>query len=275
MNWEVSTIYLIIIGLEVCISNYHHKTLYTWRETFTSFFLSIINGLLDLTIRGLYLIILAFIFKFHVFFISNSFVYWVLLFILIDFQFYWLHRVEHFCRLFWAAHVTHHSAEHMNLTVGFRASLMRPLYDFFFFLPLAFIGFRPIDILLMYSISQIWAVFVHTEMVRNLGWLEYIFVTPSHHRVHHASNQKYIDKNMGMVLIIWDKMFKSFQKELSANEYEPIRYGLAKPLQEKNLFMIIFHEWINILNDVRRKDIGWKEKVRYVFGPPGWSHEKR
>jgi sterol desaturase/sphingolipid hydroxylase (fatty acid hydroxylase superfamily) len=274
MNWEISTIYLIIIGLEICISNYHHKKLYTWRETFTSFFLSVLNGLLDLTIRGLYLIVLMFIFKFHVVFISNALVYWVLLFILIDFQFYWLHRVEHFCRLFWAAHVTHHSAEHMNLTVGFRASLMRPLYDFFFFLPLAFVGFRPIDILLMYSVSQIWAVFVHTEMVRKLGWLEYIFVTPSHHRVHHASNQKYIDKNMGMVLIIWDKLFGTFQKELSADEYEPIRYGLAKPLQEKNLFMIIFHEWINILNDVRRKDIGWREKVGYVFGPPGWTHKK-
>jgi sterol desaturase/sphingolipid hydroxylase (fatty acid hydroxylase superfamily) len=162
----------------------------------------------------------------------------------------------------------------MNLTVGFRASLMRPLYDIFFFLPLAIFGFEPIDILLMYSIAQIWAVFVHTEMVRKLGWIELIFVTPSHHRVHHASNQKYIDKNMGMVLIIWDKIFGTFQKELSPRDYEPIRYGLAKPLEEDNLFMIIFHEWINILKDVRRKDIGWRERLRYVFGPPGWTHEK-
>ena len=145
MNWEISTIYLIIIGLEICISNYHHKKLYTWRETITSFFLSLLNGLLDLTIRGLYLIVLTFIFSFHVVFISNSIVYWAVLFILIDFQFYWLHRVEHFCRLFWAAHVTHHSAEHMNLTVGFRASLMRPLYDFIFFLPLKFYGVNTHD----------------------------------------------------------------------------------------------------------------------------------
>ena len=79
---------------------------------------------------------------------------------------------------------------------------------------------------------------------------------------------------MGMVLIIWDKIFGTFQKELSAEEYEPIRYGLAKPLQEKNLFMIIFHEWINILNDVRRKDISWREKLGYIFGPPGWTHNK-
>ncbi len=275
MNWEISTIYLIIIGLEVCISNYHNKKLYTWRETITSVFLSLLNGLLDLTIRGLYLIVLTFIYQVHVIETNHTILYWGLLFILIDFQFYWLHRLEHFCRLFWAAHVTHHSAEHMNLTVGFRASLMRPLYDFLFFLPLALFGFRPIDILLMYSISQIWAVFVHTEIIRKVGWLEYIFVTPSHHRVHHASNQKYIDKNMGMVLIIWDKMFGTFQKELPSEEYEPIRYGLAKPLQETNLFMVIFHEWISILKDVKRQDIGWRERLRYIFGQPGWTHEKK
>ena len=273
MNWSISTIYLVIIGLEVCISNYHHKKLYTWRETFTSIFLSILNGLLDLSIRGLYLIILTFIYQFHIVETNNLFLYWGLLFLLVDFQFYWLHRLEHFCRVFWAAHVTHHSAEHMNLTVGFRASLMRPLYDFLFFLPLAFFGFAPIDILLMYSIAQFWAVFVHTEVIRKLGWIEYIFVTPSHHRVHHASNQKYIDKNMGMVLIVWDKLFGTFQKELSPDEYEPIRYGLSKPIQGNNLFVVIFHEWINILKDVKRKDIGWKDKLWYIFGPPGWTHE--
>jgi sterol desaturase/sphingolipid hydroxylase (fatty acid hydroxylase superfamily) len=275
MTWEISSIYLAIIGLEVLLSNYQHKKVYTWKETFTTFFLSVLNGLLDLTIRGLYLILLTFIFQFHLFEIDQPGIYWLLLFLLIDFQFYWLHRLEHFSRLFWAAHVTHHSAEHMNLTVGFRASLMRPLYDFVFFLPLAFIGFKPIDILLMYSISQIWAVFEHTEMVRKLGWLEYIFVTPSHHRVHHASNQKYLDRNMGMVLIIWDRLFGTFQKELPSEEYEPIRYGLTKPLANANLFTVIFHEWISIAKDVKRKDIGWRDKLRYIFGPPGWTHEKQ
>lgn len=274
MTWEISTLYLVIIGLEVCLSNFQHRKLYTWRETFTTLVLSLLNGLLDVIIRGVYLVVFIFIYRFHFIDIGNQVVYWGLLFVLIDFQFYWLHRLEHFCRIFWAAHVTHHSAEHMNLTVGFRASLMRPLYDFLFFVPLALFGFKPIDILLMYSIAQIWAVFVHTEMVHKLGWIEYIFVTPSHHRVHHASNEKYIDKNMGMVLIIWDRLFGTFQPELSADDYEPIRYGLAKPAEQQNLFSVIFHEWINIMKDVRRKDIGWRERVKYIFGPPGWSHEK-
>ena len=271
MNWKVSVIYLIVIGLEVCISNFQHRKLYTWRETLTTIFLSLVNGLLDLAVRGAYLLIFTFVYQFRLIEITSTFWYWFTLFLLIDFQFYWLHRLEHFCRVFWAAHVTHHSAEHMNLTVGFRASLMRPLYDFVFFLPLPLLGFRPIEILLMYSIAQIWAVFVHTEVIRKLGWLEFVFVTPSHHRVHHASNPKYIDRNMGMVLIIWDRLFGTFQRELTAEEYEPIRYGLSKPLKDEGLYTVIFHEWINIRKDVKKKDIGWTDKLRYVFGPPGWE----
>ena len=271
MNWKVSVIYLIVIGLEVCISNFQHRKLYTWRETLTTIFLSLVNGLLDLAVRGAYLLIFTFVYQFRLIEITSTFWYWFTLFLLIDFQFYWLHRLEHFCRVFWAAHVTHHSAEHMNLTVGFRASLMRPLYDFVFFLPLPLLGFRPIEILLMYSIAQIWAVFVHTEVIRKLGWLEFVFVTPSHHRVHHASNPKYIDRNMGMVLIIWDRLFRTFQRELTAEEYEPIRYGLSKPLKDEGLYTVIFHEWINIWKDVKKKDIGWRDKLRYVFGPPGWD----
>ncbi len=273
MNWQISTIYLIIIGAEVFVSNYHHRRLYTWRETFTTIMLSLLNGGIDLLIRGVYLIILTFIYNLRLVAWEQSVLYWLVLFLLIDFQFYWLHRLEHFCRIFWAAHVTHHSAEHMNISVGFRASLMRPLYDFLFFLPLPLLGFKPIDILLMYSLSQVWAVFVHTEVIRKLGVLEYLMVTPSHHRVHHASNARYLDKNMGMVLIVWDKLFGTFQRELSNEEYEPIRYGLTKPLTDQNLFTVIFHEWIDIWADVRRKNIGWKNKLRYVFGPPGWKHE--
>jgi sterol desaturase/sphingolipid hydroxylase (fatty acid hydroxylase superfamily) len=247
---------------------------YTWRESLVTVFLSLTNGLLDLAVRGFYLIVFTFVYQFRLIELTSEFWYWGVLFILVDLQFYWLHRLEHFCRIFWAAHVTHHSAEHMNISVGFRASLMRPLYDFVFFLPLPLLGFRPIEILLMYSIAQIWAVFVHTEMIGKLGWLEYIFVTPSHHRVHHASNQKYLDKNMGMALIIWDRLFGTFQKELSPEEYEPIRYGLTKPMKDDGLYNVIFHEWISIWKDVKQKNISWKERLMYVFGPPGWESGK-
>src|SRR5690606_35253526 len=116
MDWEIPALYFIVIGLEILISNYQHKKLYTWRETVTTIMLSLLNGLLDLTVRGGYLVVMSLIFGFRLFEIGHSFWYWALLFLLIDFQFYWLHRLEHFCRLFWAAHVTHHSAEHMNFS---------------------------------------------------------------------------------------------------------------------------------------------------------------
>lgn len=265
--------FIFVIGLEIFLSNYHHRKLYSWKETATNFALSLTNGGLDLLIRGAYLLVLSYAWDHQFFQIGNSIVYWVALVLSIDFLMYWLHRLEHYCRLFWAVHVTHHSAEHMNATVEFRSSVFQPLYRFIFFIPLALFGFRPIDIFLVYSLMQTWGLFVHTELIRKLGVLEYFMVTPSHHRVHHASNVKYLDKNMGFFLIIWDKLFGTFQPELPAKEYEPIRYGLTTPLKNVNPVNVIFHEWVSIFKDLRRKDIGWKTKFAYLFKPPGWSHD--
>lgn len=161
----------------------------------------------------------------------------------------------------------------MNFTVGFRSSVFQPLYRFIYFIPLALLGFKPLDILFLYSATQIWGILVHTELIKKMGWLENIFVTPSHHRVHHASNPKYLDKNMGMFLIIWDKMFGTFQPELPAEDYQPIKYGLTHPLTRKNPLNIVFHEWKAIWQDLRRNDITWRQKAAYLFGPPGWSHD--
>ncbi|MGB8191660.1 MAG: sterol desaturase family protein [Chitinophagaceae bacterium] len=265
--------FAIIIAVEIILSNYHNQKVYTWKETATNFFLSLLNGGLDLLVRGGYLIVLAFAWNSRLFVIENSFLYWITLVLSIDFLMYWLHRLEHYSRVFWAVHVTHHSAEHMNATVEFRSSVFQPLYRFIFFIPLAWFGFRPIDIFFVYSLMQTWGLFVHTEMIKKLSWLEYVLVTPSHHRVHHASNTKYLDKNMGFLLIFWDKLFGTFQKELSPEEYEPIKYGLTKPLENANPLNIIFHEWISIGKDLMRKDIPWRTKFSYLFKPPGWSHD--
>src|SRR6185295_952441 len=135
---------------------------------------------------------------------------------------YWLlHFVDHKCRFFWAIHVTHHSSEEYNLTTGFRSSVFQPFYRTIYFLPLPFLGFHPLDILFMYAATQLYGVLVHTEWNLRLGWLEHLLVTPSHHRVHHASNGRYIDKNMGMVFIVWDKIFGTFAPEDPA---DPPRY---------------------------------------------------
>jgi hypothetical protein len=129
------------------------------------------------------------------------------------------------------------------------------------------------DILFVYSATQIWGIFVHTELINKMGWLEYILITPSHHRVHHASNPKYLDKNMGMFLVIWDKMFGTFQPELPAEEYQPLKYGLTKNLEKPNAATVVFHEWIAIGKDVFRKGLTFKQRWNYLFGPPGWSHD--
>ena len=267
-------LYAIVIGLEILLSNIQKLSSYTIKDTAQNIYLMLLNAGLDLLVRGIYIgIILSFFYSHRLLDLRATWWYWVLLFVFEDFMYYWLHRVDHHCRLFWATHVTHHSSEKFNLTVGFRSSVMEPLYRFIYFIPIAFCGFRPWDIAFVYAATQIWGILVHTEKIKKLGWLEYILVTPSHHRVHHASNPRYLDKNMGMFLIIWDKLFGSFQPELPESAYQPMKYGLTKSIEKENAVTIVFHEWKNILNDLLRKDISWKNKLGYLFGPPGWSHD--
>lgn len=266
-------LYVIIIGAEILISHYQEMKSYTVKDTITNFLLSILTGIPAFLMRGVSFLILAFFFVTSPIYLSHSILYWVGLLLLVDVSHYWLHWLGHNCRFFWAVHVNHHSSEQFNFSVGFRSGVLEPFYSFLFFIPIAILGFQPLDILFMYSLCQVWAILTHTEKIKKLGWLEYIFVTPSHHRVHHASNPKYLDKNMGTVFIFWDKLFGTFQPELPAHEYEPIRYGTTSTLEDTRLTHVIFHEWKNIWKDVRRKDISWKEKWMYIFGPPGWSHD--
>ena len=204
---------------------------------------------------------------------QNAFAYWIILLLAEDFIYYWLHRFDHEIRFFWATHVTHHSSEQLNFSVGFRSSVFQPLYRFIYFIPLALIGFKPLDIVFMYSATQIWGIFVHTEMISRMGWLEYVLITPSHHRVHHASNAKYLDKNMGMFLVLWDKIFRTFQAELPAEAYQPLKYGLTKNVENPNAVNIVFHEWKQMWKDVFQRGITLKQRINYLFGPPGWSHD--
>lgn len=266
-------VFIFVIGIEILLSNYRHRKVYNWKDSLRNGYLMLLNSGVDLMFRAVYLVVLDYFYDHRVFNIQHIVVYWIVLLLLEDFLYYWLHRFDHQIRLFWAVHVTHHSSEHMNFTVGFRSSVFQPLYRFIYFIPLTVIGFKPLDILFIYSATQIWGILVHTEIVNKMGWLEYFLVTPSHHRVHHASNPKYLDKNMGMFLIIWDKMFGTFQPELDDTTYQPIRYGLTHPLTSKSPAHLVFHEWKDIWQDVRRKDLSWIQRFKYLFGPPGWSHD--
>jgi sterol desaturase/sphingolipid hydroxylase (fatty acid hydroxylase superfamily) len=266
-------IYIVIIGLEILLSHWYQRKAYSLKDTATNVYLMLLNASIDLGFRVVYLAILQFFYSHAIISIISGITYWLLLLLTEDFLYYWLHRFDHEIRFFWATHVTHHSSQTMNFTVGFRSSVFEPMYRFIYFIPLAWCSFKPVDIAFIYSATQIWGIFVHTEFIKKMGWLEYIFVTPSHHRVHHASNPKYLDKNMGMFLIIWDKMFGTFQAELPAEEYQSIKYGLTKNIDEPNAINIVFHEWKAIWKDVTQKNISFKERWKYLFGLPGYSHD--
>lgn len=265
-------LYIFVIAAEIIISHIHVNKYYSLKDTLMNMYLCTLNGGIDLLFRAVYLVILVFFFRFH--FVSFAFspiLYWFLLFILEDLVFYFEHRVDHYCRFFWAVHVTHHSSEEFNLTTGFRSSVLQPLYRFIYFIPLALFGFRPIDIVFMYSLTQIYGILVHTRYINKMPrWFEAVFVSPAHHRVHHASNIRYLDKNMGMVLIVWDKLFGTFEEEKAE---DPVRYGLTSRLENPyHLTNIIFHEWRHLGTDLK-KDIPFSLKLKYLFMPPGWSHD--
>ncbi|HET8573834.1 MAG TPA: sterol desaturase family protein [Edaphocola sp.] len=270
-------VYLVAIGLELLITHFHlRKAVYTVKDTLINLYFNIFNTAVDILCRLFYLAALQAIFNKMTFghWQYSDISYWLFLLILVDFAFYWMHRFDHEIRLFWAVHVTHHSSEEFNFTTGFRSSILEPVYRFVYFIPITLLGFHPIDILFMYSLTQIWGTFVHTKLIGNMGrFIEYIFVTPSHHRVHHASNDRYLDKNMGMFLIIWDRMFGTFQKELTAEEYEPIHYGITKKIERPNAFRLVFHEWIQLYKDANQKGLTFHQRLLYIFGPPGYSHD--
>jgi sterol desaturase/sphingolipid hydroxylase (fatty acid hydroxylase superfamily) len=262
-------IYIIVIGGEILFSYFHDKNYYSVKGTLANIYLTSLNFSLDIIVRGVCLLVLSYFYQFKFTEIHNQYLYWIILLVAQDFMFYWLHRVDHYCRLFWAVHVTHHSSEEFNLTIGFRSSVFQPLYRFIYFIPLALVGFRGIDIMFIYAATQIYGILIHTKTVNKLGILEWFLSTPSHHRVHHASNVKYLDKNMGMVFIIWDKLFGTFAPE---EDDETVIYGLTENIKTYHPLKMVFHEWINIFNDFK-KSSSLKAKFMYVFGPPGWSHD--
>ncbi len=265
-------LYAILIGAEILFSNWQAKKLYTLRGVLQNVYLTLLNAGLDLLLRWVfYVSVLAWCYEQHFFAIENPFLYWFLLFIFEDLAFYVEHRVDHFCRLFWAVHVTHHSSEEFNLTTGFRSSVFQPVYRFVYLIPLTLVGFHPLDIVFMYSITQTYGILVHTQYIKKMpAWFEAFFVSPSHHRVHHASNTIYLDKNMGMCLIIWDKMFGTFQEELPE---EPVKYGLTSPIDTPyHPVKVVFHEWQSLQKDLSKRS-SFLTKLKYLFMPPGWSHD--
>lgn len=200
-------------------------------------------------------------------------VWWsfVLLFFADDFAYYWFHRISHECRLFWASHVVHHSSKHYNLSTALRQTWSGGFYTFIFWLWLPLLGFHPAMIMLQMSISLLYQFWIHTEAINKMPkWFEAIFNTPSHHRVHHGSNPIYLDRNHAGILIIWDKLFGTFQPEL---ESERANYGLVKNINTFNPIKIAFIEWVYMFKDAFSGNKSIKDRLQYLIKPPGWKHD--
>lgn len=204
-----------------------------------------------------------FLYEYRIFDLPNAWWVWPLLIIAEDHSYYWFHRMHHESRILWAGHVTHHSSEHYNLSTALRQSWTTQFTGIPFWLPLPILGFAPEQILVAKSISLLYQYWIHTESIRSLGPFEWIFNTPSHHRVHHATNPLYLDRNHGGILIIWDRLYGTFEPE-----HEKPRYGILSPLETFNPVKIAFHEWVDVFRDVRKAKT-FRGALKLIFGPPG------
>ncbi|MFC5077390.1 sterol desaturase family protein [Vibrio thalassae] len=237
---------------------------YTLKELACNFSLAGLHQATDL-ITGLFITKLyLLLFGWKLFDIQMSLGMFLVLMILQDFFYYWFHRASHRIRWMWAAHVVHHSSENMNFSTAFRQSLMYPLAGMWlFWIPLVIIGFDPKWVVFVVLLNLGLQFFVHTQWIRSLGPLEWILNTPSHHRVHHGVNAQYIDKNYAGILIIWDRMFGTFEPEV-----EEVRYGISKPVNSFSPITMTFAEWKDMFRDLSRDDLTLMAKIKMIFSPP-------
>jgi alkylglycerol monooxygenase len=259
-------IFFILIGLELVVDKIRQKSNYRFNDAITNISCGVgeqVTGVFfKLLIVGLY----EYLFERYAFFkIPVNWTTGILLFIGVDFFYYWFHRYSHVINLFWGGHVVHHQSEEYNLSVALRQGWFQKFFSFGFYLPLAFVGFDPKQFLLVSSLVTLYQFWIHTKNINRMGILEYILNTPSHHRVHHGVNPKYIDKNHAGTFIIWDKMFGTFQEE----EEEPI-YGITHPMNTWDPLTANLNHWKQMYSGLKQMR-GTTDKLKYVFMPPGWK----
>lgn len=260
--------FLILMALEFGISIYRKKQVYNAYDTITSLSSGITNVVKD--ILGLIITVISYEWLYNNLALVKMGSHWVLFliaFIALDFSGYWIHRFEHTINIFWNRHIIHHSSEEYNLACALRQNLSAFFALFtFLLLPAALLGVPPEIIRLIAPIHLFAQFWYHTRLINKMGFLEHIIVTPSHHRVHHAINDIYLDKNYGQIFIFWDKWFGTFQQEL--DEVKPV-YGVKRPVQTWNVFWINFqHLWLMVKDAWHAKS--WGDKLKIWFMPTGW-----
>lgn len=263
--------FLALLLVELALDTREKRGLYERRDTLASLALGLGNFVSGFGTKLVVFAALALVYEFRLFTVlMDRWWHWALLFVAEDVSYYGFHRGSHGSRYLWASHVVHHSSERYNLSTALRQTWTGNLSGaFVFWLWLPLVGFPPLAVLLLSTLSLIYQFGLHTEAVgRGPRWAEFVFNTPSHHRVHHAVNPRYLDRNYAGTFIVWDRMFGTFAPEV---DDEPIRYGIVKQLGSFNLLWNVFHEWVGIARDVWRAP--WRHKFSYLWREPGWSHD--
>jgi sterol desaturase/sphingolipid hydroxylase (fatty acid hydroxylase superfamily) len=263
------SVMLLLFIIEVIHSYREDKHLYNAKDTLSNLAVGIGYFVSSIPSKGLQFFIFQWVSKFSLFDIPETGYGWVIAILAADVSYYWYHRASHEIGWLWAVHVVHHSSEEYNLSVAFRLPWITNISkSFLFWVWMPLLGFSPTMTLLCIQLCLFYQIFLHTETVRILpSFIENIFNTPSHHRVHHSRNLKYLDKNHGAILIVWDKLFGTFQKE----EEKPA-YGLTHKLESYNPVTITFHEWASMFKKMVRSG-SFKNAINYLIRPPGWSHD--
>lgn len=264
--------FVLAMLLELYVTIKRNIETYTVKDAFASIAMGLGNVFLGFFSKLLVFGALSYVYQ-HFRFFEIPAVWWsfVLIFFADDFSYYWFHRISHKSRLFWASHVVHHSSQRYNLSTALRQTWSGGFYSFIFWLWMPLVGFHPNMILLQMSISLLYQFWIHTEAIHKLPkWFEAVMNTPSHHRVHHGSNPIYLDRNHAGILIIWDKIFGTFQLEL---EEEKVVYGLVTNIKTYNPVIIAFHEWFALIKDSFTGKKSISSRLKYLFKPPGWKHD--
>jgi sterol desaturase/sphingolipid hydroxylase (fatty acid hydroxylase superfamily) len=263
-------LFILLIVFEMLWAKRRAPEAYEPRDTLTSLALGTGSTVAGVLTGGLVFTLAMWLWEHRLFEIGSAWWVFVLCFVLDDLAYYWAHRSGHRVRWFWAAHVNHHSSQHYNLSTALRQTWTGFFaLSFIFRIPLAFVGFHPAMILFVGGINLVYQFWIHTEVIgRCPRWFEAVMNTPSHHRVHHATNPRYLDANYAGVFIVWDKLFGSFVGEVGD---EPIRYGIVRQLGSFSLLHAAFHEWIGIARDLWSAP--WQHKFSYLWREPGWSHD--
>lgn len=267
-SW-ISPLVVSMIVLEIAYNRLKKKDYIPFADAITNLGTGIGNQCMNLLVAAIVIATFGYLYQYRLLTIPTTIPNFIILLILFDFLFYWYHRHNHTVNILWAAHMSHHTSEEFNTFVAVRASITQRLCSFIYMWPLALLGFKPDAIYAASAVQLLIAFWHHTRFIGKMGWYEVLFNTPSYHRVHHAINQKYLDKNFGEIFIIWDKMFGTFAKE----EEEPI-YGALTPIKSWNPNKIYVHYWKFLWDDMIQTK-KWSDKIRLWFMPLGWRPEDR